>query len=426
MRIGIQTWGSEGDIRPMLALGHGLVQRGHHVELVYTDIRNRQYEGVASALGMTARSVVTPVVLDEAESYRLAIRAMRSSNPLISGRVIIDHFFKPAEARMREAAIELVDRSDLLVGHLLMHHLRAAAERADKPEVSVTFAHTMVPSRHIRPTGLPRLGPWGNAAGWRLARFALNRLWLSDVNKFRRSLGVPPARDLLLDAWASHLLNLVAVSPVLCAAPPDWPSWNQVSGFLALPPHPHEILSPSVERFLDAGPAPLFMGFGSLMPTGTAYLSDTVTLLRQAAARAGYRAIIQAEVEPFDQDGDAIVVRRAPHAVLFPRCAAVVHHAGAGTSHSALRAGVPSVPVPHLSDQFSWAEDLHRLGVAPPGLPRRSLSAPALARRITEALAGPEMRRRAREVQGRMQGEDGIRTSARLIEEVAGGLRLSA
>ena len=53
MKIGMQAWGSEGDIRPMVALGHGLVQRGHEVELVYTDIADRHYDAVAAALGFT-------------------------------------------------------------------------------------------------------------------------------------------------------------------------------------------------------------------------------------------------------------------------------------------------------------------------------------------------------------------------------------
>lgn len=427
MRIGIQAWGSEGDIRPLVALGHGLVQRGHDVELIYTDIGERRYEAAAAALGVTARAVATPVVEDQAELHRVGLRAIQSRGPLIQGKVIVDHFFKPAEARMFEAAVDLVDRSDLVVGHFFLHHLRAAAERAGKPEVSVTFAHTMVPSRHIHPTGLPRLGQWGDAVGWRLARFALNRMWLSDINRFRCRVGVPPARDMMLDVWASHLLNLIAVSPAWCATPADWPSWNRVSGFLALPPHEHETLAPAVERFLTAGPPPVFMGFGSLMPTDTDHLSATVALLRDAARRAGCRAIIQAAVEPSSQDGDeVIIVRRTPHAALFPRCAAVVHHAGAGTTHATLRAGVPSVPVPHLSDQFSWADDLHHIGVAPVGLPRRSLTSPKLARRITEALARPQMRQRAREVRERMQGDDGVKTGAMLIEEAAGLPRRSA
>ena len=388
---------------------------------MYTDIGDRDYERAAAALGVTARSVATPVIADQDEMYRLGLKAVRSSSPLIQGKIIVDHFFKPVEPQMCEAAMALVDRSDLVVGHFFMHHLRAAAERAGKPEVSVTFAHTMVPSRFIHPAGGPRLGPVGDAISWRLARFALNRLWLADINRFRRRLGVPPARDMMLDVWASHLLNLIAVSPALCPTPADWPEANRVSGFLALPAHDHESVSPEVERFLADGPPPVFMGFGSLMPTRLDHLFDTIELLRDAARRAGCRAIIQANLPPSAADGDdAIIVGRTSHAALFPRCAAVVHHAGAGTTHSTLRAGVPSVPVPHLSDQYGWADDLHRAGAAPAGIPRRSLTAHTLARRIIETLASPGMRSRAHALQREMAGDDGVANGARLIDEAAG------
>jgi UDP:flavonoid glycosyltransferase YjiC (YdhE family) len=420
LRIGIQTWGSEGDIRPFIALGHGLVTRGHDVELIYTEIAERRYEAAAAALGIRARAVATPVIKTQSELYRLGLLAINARSPLIQAKIVIDHFFKPAENAIFDAAVELVDRSDLLIGHFFVHQLRAAAERAGKPEVSVTFAHTMVPSRHIHPVGLPRLGEWGDAIGWRLARVAMNWMWLAEINRFRRRVGVPPARDTMLDVWVSHLLNLVAVSPALCPTPPDWPASNRVSGFLALPPDPNETLAPAIEQFLAAGPPPVFMGFGSLMPTDSSHLTDTVVLLRDAARRAGCRAIIQAEVTPADYSADdVLIVSRAPHALLFPRCAAVVNHGGAGTTHTVARAGVPSVPVPHLSDQYAWADQLHHLGLAPAGLPRRALTSAKLARRIKAAVGNPDMRQRARELHMKMQDDDGVKTGARLVEESA-------
>lgn len=111
-----------------------------------------------------------------------------------------------------------------------------------------------------------------------------------------------------------------------------------------------------------------------------------------------------------------MVVRRIPHAQVFPRCAAVVHHCGAGTTHTALAAGVPSVPVPHVSDQFAWAGELRRLGVASGAESRRSLTASKLARRIADVVADPGMRTRAVAVQARMKDDDGPARAAELIE----------
>ncbi|MDO8679970.1 MAG: hypothetical protein Q7R30_15720 [Acidobacteriota bacterium] len=423
MRIGIQAWGSEGDIRPLIALGHGLVERGHEVELVYTDIADRRYEAVASALGLRARAVATPVVSDINETHRIGLEIINARDPLAQGKIIFDEFLKPVERELYEAATDLCARSDLLVGHLVLYHLRAAAEHAGKPEVSVTFAHTMLPSRHQHPHGAPRLGEWANAVEWRIGRMALNLLLRPGVNRFRRRVGLGPIKDLLLDGWASHLLNLIAVSPALCAGQPDWPAWNRVCGFLALPSTEHEAVSPELARFLADGPPPVFMGFGSLMPLQSSHLTETMALLREAARLADCRAIIQADVGAppslgVPGDDRVMIVSRTPHAQVFPQCAAVVHHCGAGTTHTTLKAGVPSVPVPHVSDQFQWATELRRVGVAPAAIPRRQLTATRLAARIRETLQNPRMRECARQIQAEMKDDDGPRTAARLIDEV--------
>ena len=416
MKIGVQAWGSEGDIRPLVALGHGLVQRGHEVELVYTDIADRHYHQVASALGFTARAVATPVIADLDELYEIGLRVINAGNPLADGKLIFDRLLRPVEGAIFDAASDLSRRSDVIVSHLVLDQVRAAADLAGLPSVSVTFAHTMVPSRHIRPQGLPALGQTANAAAWALGRFVLNRVMRGPMNDFRRRVGAPPVRDVLLDGFASHLLNLIAVSPAICDAPADWPRWNRVCGFLALPPTPHEQIAPDLEAFLGAGAPAVFMGFGSLMPVSSSYLTEAVALMKEAARLAGCRAIIQAEVPP--ERGDRVViVGRTPHAQVFPRCAAVVHHCGAGTTHTTLKAGVPSVCVPHVSDQFGWADELRRLGVAPAAEHRRSLTAPRLARRIKEALADPGMRTRAAAVAARMKDDDGPTTAATMIED---------
>ena len=418
MKIGMQAWGSEGDIRPLVALGHGLVQRGHEVELVYTDIADRHYDAVAAALGFTARAVATPVIADLDELYEIGLRVINARNPLVDGQIIFDRLLRPVEGAIFDAAVDLCRRSDLIVSHLVLNQVRAAAELAAIPAVSVTLAHTMVPSRHNRPPGMPKLGDSANALAWAVGRFVLNRVMLGSVNDFRRRVGVAPVKDLLLDGFASHLLNLIAVSPALCPEPPDWPSWNRVCGFLALPPTSHEQIAPELEAFLAAGEPPVFMGFGSLMPVSSSYLTQSVALMKEAAHLAGCRAIIQAAV-PEEQTDRVLVVGRCPHAEVFPRCAAVVHHCGAGTTHTTLKAGVPSVPVPHVSDQFGWAEELRRLGTAPRAVTRRALTAAKLATRIKEALADPGMRTRAAAVAERMKDDDGPARAAVLIEEAA-------
>ena len=323
---------------------------------------------------------------------------------------------EPVIQPMYEAGLALAKRCDLLIHHFVLHSARAAADLTGTPAITVGFAHLLVPSRDITPQGLPHLGKHGNALGWKLARLAINYTMLKDANRLRQHLGLPLFRDLMEEGWPSRRLNLIASSPALLDRPADWPAWNQMCGFLELPPHEHEPVAPEVEAFLVAGPAPVYMGFGSLMPMGgSEHLTDAIAIFTEAARRSGQRAIIQADVDQ-PSTSDLLFVRRTPHAQVFPRCAAVVHHAGAGTTHATLRAGVPSVTVPHLSDQFGWSAELQRLGAAPAPLRRTRWSARALAARIRQVIDTPQMKAAAVAIQKRMASDNGPQTAADLIE----------
>ncbi|HYE88354.1 MAG TPA: glycosyltransferase [Vicinamibacterales bacterium] len=418
MRIGIQTWGSEGDIRPLIALGAALTRRGHQVELLYTEISTRRYEHVAAALGFTARAVASPVIADRARENDIGLAAIGARDEFSQGLLIFRELLDPVVEPMYEAGLALCARSDLLIHHFILHPSRAAAEKTGTPAATVAFAHMLAPSRYLHPSGLPDFGPWANRIEWAVACFALNQTLLKRVNRFRVAKALPKHRDLLRDAWASHRLHLLASSAAfLKQRPADWPAANQLCGFLELPAHEHEQLAPEVDAFLSSGPPPVFMGLGSLMPISGPHLEETIEVFERAASRAGCRAIIQSEAIR-ESTGNILFINRAPHQAIFPRCAAVVHHAGAGTTHTTLRAGTPSVPVPHVSDQFLWSKELQRLGVAPAPLRRTKWSAPALADRIIQTLNTPSMKQAALAMSQRMRDDNGPERAADLVERI--------
>ena len=109
-----------------------------------------------------------------------------------------------------------------------------------------------------------------------------------------------------------------------------------------------------------------------------------------------------------------------PHDWLFPRAAAVIHHAGSGTSHSAARAGVPSVVTPFAGDQFFWAERLRLAGVAPAAVDGRRPKAEAFARALDFAASAPVLGR-ARTLGERMRAEDGVANAVAAIERIVAG-----
>ena len=206
--------------------------------------------------------------------------------------------------------------------------------------------------------------------------------------------------------------------------PADWPATVHVTGYWwpAGPPRwqPPDLLV----DFLGAGPPPVFVGFGSMIPTHER-LRDVVAV---AVKRAGVRAVVQsgwAELDWADLSwagDDILAVGDLPHDWLFPRTAAVVHHAGAGTTGAGLRAGVPAVPVPVLVDQPFWADRLHRLGVAPHPLPLHELTADTLTDALRSCLERSTYRRRAAELARRIRADDGPAVVLSLIAQLGGDL----
>jgi UDP:flavonoid glycosyltransferase YjiC (YdhE family) len=259
------------------------------------------------------------------------------------------------------------------------------------------------------------LGSVGNRLAWRAAGLA-ERLMFSGVNEIRADWGLPRTtlaatrRQQVAQEWPV----LHGVSPHVLPRPHDWRAGLDLVGYW-WPVTPADWTPPAeLAEFLEAGPPPVFVGFGSSDSGQAQQISETVTT---ALRSGGMRGVIQAGEAGLAADGDdMLTIGDVPHEWLFPRTAAVVHAAGAGTTAAGLRAGVPAVPVPMTADQPFWASRLVSLGVSPAVLPGKRLTAERLAAAIRAAVAEPGHRERAGELAARLADEDG---AARVLDLVA-------
>jgi UDP:flavonoid glycosyltransferase YjiC (YdhE family) len=230
---------------------------------------------------------------------------------------------------------------------------------------------------------------------------------------------------MLRDVFASHELTLIPVSPQLCRPQEDWPSHYRVCGFLDMPNLSMEgEVSAGLEGFLSRGDAPVYMTLGSVMPPDIQLQTDTVNLMCQAAATANCRAIIQAPLWQecgFQPTAETYYVQASPHSRVFPRCRAVVHHGGAGTTQAAVLAGKPSIVVALGADQEFWGRELQRLGIAPAPLFRKKVTAPQLAKSIKSVTGSPQMSEKAKTIGAAMAAENGVQTAVKIISERFGG-----
>ena len=422
MKIGIQTWGSDGDVRPFIALAAGLRAAGHDVTVAATHVENKDYTGIGQALGFPVRQAGR---LDPKFIALAGEHLATETNAVKQVHLAIKYLFDPLARDILEAAKGLCREHDIVIGHFIVHPLKTAAEQARRPYVPV-FTAPMIPSAYSSPTGAPLPLKFLNTLLWKLGERIMARLFLPSINAMRRSEGLAPLRRAMGNPFSSPLLNLVAVSPALCPPPPDWGDEIQTCGAFVFPEQaePWQMPDP-LRRFLETGPSPVYMTFGS-MSVGDPAFAGTIRLLAEAALRAGCRAIIQTSGTPHDgapRSSDLYYLSHAPHHLLFPQCAAVVHHGGAGTTHSASRAGLPSIVVEHVTDQAFWGNTLFRAGIAPRLLHRRTVTVKALARAISTALGSPALQEKARRTGAVMQQEDGVKRAVALIEERLAGRR---
>jgi sterol 3beta-glucosyltransferase len=268
------------------------------------------------------------------------------------------------------------------------------------------------------------LGRLGNRAAGQLLVAVGSPILGPPVRELRASLGLPrlgTRAAVFGRQHAAHWTCFHGFSPAVVPRPADWREGLEVGGYW-WPPRPAGWSPPAgLADFLNSGPPPVFIGFGSMAPAGPERLSE---LVAAAGQQAGVRTVIQAGRAGLTgagrPDGDSIVIGDLPHDWLFPRVAAVVHHAGAGTTGAALRAGIPAVCVPVLGDQPFWAARVAALGAGPRPVPFRRLSAPALGAAIRDAVTRPSYRVRAQAIAARLAAEDGAAPVVRMLARLPG------
>jgi sterol 3beta-glucosyltransferase len=419
MKIGVLTWGSEGDLRPLIALSRGLSEAGHEVTLSLADVTFSASLDL-SRVGAVRTELLTPP--HDLAVFREVFGGFigKKVSPGKQMTAVLERLLYPMEAQLAQAAEALCRDNDLVVGHFLLYPLAMAAQKVGRPRVSV-FPAPLHPSRSYTPGGVPNLGGLVTSLIWRLMVVGMNRMFGGAVRRLYRAHGVPVPGSVVADVLGSPLLSLVGVSPALFPQPGDWPATMTVCGHLSrAEPGPWELPEP-LRRFLAEGSPPVFMTFGSMSAADEDVRAVTGRLI-EAARLAGCRAIIQSDWDRaagLPEYPEIFRLTRAPHEAILPRCRLVVHHGGAGTSHAAARAGVPSVVVAHIVDQLFWGETLQRAGLSGPMLERYSLTSERLAAAISRTLESTEMARRASEVAQAMRREDGVRAAVERISALA-------
>jgi vancomycin aglycone glucosyltransferase len=408
VRAVLATAGGRGDVEPMQALGVRLVQAGHDVLLTASP----DFEESSRELGVPFRGIGSNAQAAISEHV-----AALGGRPVALLRVMRE-LFEEEIGRHFDALMDAGRGADVIVCAALETAAASVAEALGVPYRYVLYAPVALRSRRHAPWILPwqHLPGWANRLLWAATAAAHDRLFLPRVNLLRRRLRLAPVRHALRYVFGSR--PFLAADESLAPVPPDARRDVVRTGAWRLPARGE--LPDEVGEFIDAGGPPVYVGFGSMVQHDP---GRTVALVAEAARLAGRRIVMSAGWSDLDEctlPNGCLGVRSAPHALLFTKMAAAVHHGGAGTTAAAARAGVPQVIVPHMFDQFYWGERVRELGLGPAPVPARRLTAGRLAEAIRVAVSDEEMRERAREAAEALSRVDGAARAARVLEREYG------
>jgi sterol 3beta-glucosyltransferase len=213
-----------------------------------------------------------------------------------------------------------------------------------------------------------------------------------------------------------HDLILNGYSPIVVERPGDWSANVHITGYW-FPEDPTWTPSPALERFIERGLPPIFIGFGS-MPIKDP--KKTTRLILAALKRINQRAVLHlgwGRIGTQDLPDSIYLIDYAPYEWLFPKMGMVIHHGGSGTTGFGLRSGVPSCAIPLGFDQIYWGRRIAAVGAGPKPIRIQTLSSSKLAGLIQTGVHDDRMRKTAAVVGHKIQSENGIQRAVQLINQ---------
>lgn len=416
MRVCLTTFGSFGDLHPVLGLAQELRAR-RHVPVIAT---SPAYREIVESEGVEFAPVRPDIDPNDRALIARVMDRRRGTEELFD--VIMPHF--------RDSYRDLLvaaEGADVLVTHPVTFAGPVIAEHRGMPWASMVLSPMSFFSIHDFPVlppapGVAHLTDHSTALARVLGRGAraATRSWMRPVKELRQELGLPPGEHPIFEGQHSPRLVLAMFSRVLADPQPDWPPNTCITGGVRYDgPAGEAQLPQELSTFLDAGDPPIVFALGSAAvgAAGSFYEESA-----RAAARLGRRAVLVIGRYPENRPAqplsrDAFVAEYAPYSALFPRAAAVVHQGGIGTMHQALAAGRPMVVAPFSHDQPDNAHRVERLGIAKTLYPS-AYRADRAARALDALLGDSVVVRRAEQIGAVVRGERGAAVACDAIEEI--------
>lgn len=407
MNITIIAVGTLGDVQPYVALGLGLQEAGHKVQIAAC----ANFKAFVRNRGLDFYSIrCNPREWLESDEGRDWLKSSRNPIKFVRG---LTRIMQPSMERSLADSWAACQGADAIIYSLLAIGGFHIAEKLRVP----SFAALLHPVRRTRAfpnITIPDKFRLGGAFNILTHIFAEQLFWQPFrglINEWRQqTLGLPPSS--FFGPWGRMKKRkypyLFGYSPSVVPKPPDWGEWLHVTGYWFLDSPSDLQPQQDLVNFLDSGSAPVYIGFGSTVESDPKAFTEMVL---RALSISGHRGILlngSTGLGKLDLPDSVFGLESIPHDWLFPKMAAVVHHGGAGTTAAGLRAGIPNIVISSQAEMHFWGRRVAALGVGPNPLLRRKLSAECLANAIRVATGDPVIRERAAALGQRIRAEDGV------------------
>jgi rhamnosyltransferase subunit B len=404
--------GSHGDVHPFIGIGMGLRDRGHRVRVIV----NAHFHSIVHGAGLET------IPLGTDDEYRELANHPDLWHPTRGPRFIFGQMAALVPRVYQAIADHCVPGETLLVHSTLAMGARVAQDKFGIPTATIHLQPATIRSAVNPPilsgAVLPRWLPvLGRRMILRLAdRFLLDPMVAPALNEFRATLGLPPVRRVIQGWWDSPQLVIGLFPDWYCPREADWSPQIRLTGFPLYDERGVSTLSASLDEFLRAGTPPIAFTPGSAMWKADAFFAEGVKAC-EILGRRGLLLSRHADHIPGNLPRGVIHVPYAPFSELLPRCAAIVHHGGIGTTAQAMASGIPQLIVPFSHDQPDNADRVRKLHIGYTLKPKQ-FRADIIARALDGLLSLPHVKEFCQFVQSRFATSDAIARTCELIEQL--------
>ena len=413
MIITILAAGSRGDTQPYIALGVELQKVGYSVRFATFEV----FEPLIKSYGLDFHPIKGDITrIASKENSKGSIKA---DNPF---KLILS--FNKLKSYAFEIQIDLFNAcqgSDAILYHPGMAIGYYAGQYLKIPSI-LASPFPMTPTKEYPALIFYDKVRLGRQSNWVTHKIFEKIMWFasgSPVKQFwKQEFGHAPENFTNPIPKQNTITSptLTSCSNFVFPRPRDWPEFVYNTGYWFLDEEPDWKPPSELLDFLNKGKSPIYVGFGSVGdPAQAQHTTELIIKALQLSGQRGVLATGWSGISRIDNiPEDFFILDSVPHAWLFPRMAAVVHHGGAGTTAAGLRAGVPSIVIPVANDQFAWGRRVFELGVGSEPLPMKKLTAEKLSRTILYALSD-EVKDNAKDLGIKIQSENGASVAAQII-----------